>query len=156
MSEVVSFDHVDLTSIDPSFQAVDQKVYTLQVSKAEHRTYENDKGSGEFVSLTFTIVDDEQYSGRKIFETLFPNKFSLIALRKLMDATGIAQESGEGLIDWLGRLAAEKPLVKYLVEKVPDVYRDGTPNPKTAKLDENGNPVAVPKNQINWREVQPA
>jgi len=60
-------------------------------------------------------------------------------------ATGIEQTGS--LADWLKELARTGVVVKLFVDEVPDIFKDGTPNPKTVNTD--GTPST--KNAINWK-----
>jgi hypothetical protein len=153
------FDYVRLQDIDPSFQALEEDVYNLRILKAEAITYtakkdtKTAKSGDEAVrySLQFAVQGHPKYSGRRIFETLFPNDFTWKVFRRIMDATGIPQ--GDLTIsDWLVALTQTQPAVRLKVEATPDVLRDGTPNPKNVRPD--GSPGL--KNVIAWKAgVQP-
>lgn len=152
------FKYVNLSEIDPNFTPVDEAFYNLRVTKAELRSYVSTKDTktlktgdtGEYVNFRFTITGHEKFSGRTLFESLFPNEFTFKVLRRVQDATGV-QQTGS-LEDWLKELTSISPTIKVKITKVPDVYRDGTANPKTAKPD--GTPSD--KNVVDWKAgVQP-
>lgn len=152
---VEDFSYVNLQEIDPAYSTLPTAVYTLQLQKASVKsfTYKNgDKAgqTGSFASFQFVVLDDPEFSGRKLFDSKFPSQGTLKDLRRLMDATGIVQEAGEDLGEWLGRVANESPKVKILVIQKEDLDKNG--NPKS--LDFQGKPAKV--NVLNWREVQPA
>lgn len=98
MSEL-TFDHVNLTEIDPNQAEIAEGMYTFQVSKVEKKTYNvKDKTTGqptgevgERLVMQLSVVNDEKYSGRRFFPAFFNNNGSLRQLRKIMDATGVAQ-----------------------------------------------------------------
>jgi hypothetical protein len=153
---VESFDYVNLQDVDPSFQTLPTAVRTLQVAKAEIApfTYKNGPKAGtegQRLAFTFVVTDDAEYSGRRIFESLFPGTFTFKGLRRLMDATGIVQTEGTPLAEWLAELQSESPKFKIQVIQEDDIDRK-TGAPKS--LDIKGNPTK--RNVLNWREVQPA
>lgn len=153
--DVQSFRHIHLDQVDPSFQPIDENYYNLRITSAELKefTYKNGEKAGqtdERINLGLTVVNDPKFSGRRLYESLFPNGFSFRVMRRIQDATGIPQ-NGE-TESWLKELAAIGPVVKLKVIQVPDVLRDGTPNPKTVLASGD----AAPKNVIDWKSgVQP-
>lgn len=152
----MDFRYVDLKDIDPNFTLLDPEFYNLRITKAELQGYEVKAGSaaalrGEpvgtqkaFVKIAFTVVDHQKFTGRKIWESLFPSDFSFKCLKRIEEATGVPFTDMEG---WLVELTNTAPVVKLKVDKVQDVMRDGTPNQKTMKSD--GTPGD--KNQVDWR-----
>lgn len=151
MSFETGFDHVDLKSVDPNFTPVPLGEYALQVVKGEIKEYVHKKDNarsgtkagdiGTYISFSFAITDDENFSGRRIFTTLFPSEMALKNLRRLMDATGVAQGDGEAVTDWIGRLPKANAVFRATVETVDD-------------KDQNG--ATTPKNAISWKTVAPA
>jgi hypothetical protein len=142
--------------VDPTFNPIDADIYNLRLTKAELRSYTDAKSGTEKdrVALAFTVVAHDKYSGRKIFETLFPGNFAFVVLHRLADAVGIPQVGG--MEDWLAELTQTQPVVKVSVSKVPDgkTFKDGTfvPNPKTVRPD--GTPSDT--NRIEWKAgIQP-
>lgn len=160
MEQIISFDYVDLHDVDPNFTLLDgPEVYSLRITKAEMPTYvaktttksQTAGDSVKYVKLTFTVTDHPKFTGRKHWESLFFSDFTLKTLRRIMEATGVDQTGT--LEEWLASITQIQPVVKLQVEQVPDVNRDGTPNPQTVNPD--GTPR--PKNVVNWRAgVQPA
>lgn len=158
MEPVLDFRYVDLKDIDPNFTMLDPEWYDLRISKAELATYEAKKDTKTHkmgdtctrIDLAFTVVDHPKFTGRKIWERLFPNDFSFKVLRRIADNTGI-QQTGD-LEQWLKELATVGPTIRLYVEKVPDVNFDGTLNPKTAKVDPvTGEQTPGEKNQVAWK-----
>lgn len=146
-SPVVGFEFVDLNEIDPTFKPIDDGIYCLKVLKAELKAYtaktdtKNQKAGdqGQFVKFQLAVVNDDQYAGRRVFpKPLFPGNRAFRALRKIMDATGIVQEVGMPLADWLNLLSTTQPEFKAKVTQVPD----------------RRNPDVI-DNDIDWREVLP-
>lgn len=152
-TEAMGFKYVNLSEIDPNFTPVDPGFYNLRVAKAELRTYIRQKDGksgvagteGEFVNFRFTITGHDRFSGRTLFESLFPSEFTFKILRRIQDNSGV-QQTGS-LEDWLKELNAVQPVIKLMVDLIPDVYGNGTANPKTVKPD--GTPSM--KNAVNWR-----
>lgn len=150
MSVETSFDHVDLKNVDPNFTPVPMGEYTLQVVKAERKEFVYKKANpvsgtkpgdtGNYISMSFAITDDDNFSGRRIFSTLFSGEGTFRNLRRLMDATGVIQEDGEGLIEWVERLGAANAVFKATVEVIQE--KDATGE-------------LVPKNAVSWKTLAP-
>ena len=154
MSEITSFDYVNLSEVDPSFKPIPEAFYNLKVIKAEKRefTYKQDvvnKRTGEMsaqagdigqlINFQFAVCDDAQYSGRRVFDTLFFGERELKQLRKLSEVAGVQQQPGESFADWLTRFNETQPIARTLVTQVPD-RRD----------------PQVMVNRIAWKELIPA
>jgi hypothetical protein len=157
MDPSLDFRYVDLKDVDPNFTLLDPEYYNLRITKAELRTYNVKADSaaviagkatvGEeraFINFAFTVVGHDKFTGRKLFESLFPSEFSFKCLKRIEEATGVQQKSS--LEDWLAELTQIQPVIKLNVEKVPDVIK-GIPNPKTVRPD--GTPGD--KNQVAWK-----
>ena len=157
MEPATDFRYVDLKDVDPNFTLLDPEVYNLRITKVEIKTYEIKAGSaavtsgranpgdeGQFINFNFTVVGHSKFTGRKIFDSLFPSDFTLKCLKRLEEATGIPQNVA--MEEWFAKLSSEQPVVKLQVERVPDLIK-GLPNPKTAKSD--GTPGDV--NKIAWK-----
>ena len=154
-TQIEDFVYVNLQDIDPNFSTLPSNNYTLQVQKAELKEFTYRNGSkagtqGTRVAFQFVVVDDADYSGRKVYESMFPSTFSFKALRRLADATGTPQDAGEPLADWLTKLANEQVKFNIFVDQVEDLDKDGN----ARSTDFKGNPAKV--NRINWKEVRPA
>lgn len=151
-----SFDYVDLNQIDPSVKPVDQGVYTLKILKAEKKT--SKAGDKEFIKFDLAITNDQNFSGRRLWPTLFPSDFTFKTLRKLMDVTGVAQDPGTDLGDWLKTLSEVQPEFKTLIRTYEDrkfVKGDkGIPTGEVRNFKPDSTPEVV--NAINWMEIHPA
>jgi hypothetical protein len=157
-----SFRYTDLKDVDPNFTLLDgPEVYALRITKAEFKTYiakttTKTQTAGEeveYIQLTFTVANHPKFTGRKHWESFFgaaPDSFSLKCLKRIEEATGVAQTGS--MEDWLKELSNIQPIVRLQIDRVPDVNRDGTPNERTKKAD--GTPGE--KNVVNWKAgVQP-
>ena len=149
------FEHVQLQRVDPNFELIPAGTYTFQVLKAAKVGYPKDNPVNEKVDFQVAIANDERFSGRRLFPTLFDDDKSLKIMRKIMDATGILHEDGEPLEEWLTRLVTERAEFKAEVQVVPDM-RKGVPNPNTAITNSDGTVTAASKNQLNFWSVVPA
>ncbi len=153
------FDYVDLNEVDPSFKPLPSDFYTLKILKEELKGFNYKKTTdshtagdpGEYVKFQLAVTTHPEYSGRRLFESLFFGRRELRGLRLLMDATGINQVPGSPITDWLKQLSEVQPEFRTKVECKPDVNRDGTVrsvDPKT------GLPQDI--NVVKWTEVIPA
>jgi len=157
-TQPTTFAYVDLNEVDPNFKAIDADVYDVQILKAELKTFEYKTTTerhaagdpGQFVKFTLSITNHPTYSGRRLFESLFEGGPTMRFLRKIMDATGVPQQPGAPIDEWLNDLTEIKPIVRVPVEKVPDVDRNGTA--RSTKPD--GSPED--KNVVRWANVGPA
>lgn len=106
----LNFDHVNLNTVDPNASSVPDGPYTFQVAGIYPKEYAVKKDgvptneTGKYLSVRFAITNNDRYAGRSCFETFFPNKGSQIQFRKIMDATGVIQEDGQPIEDWLKAL----------------------------------------------------
>lgn len=151
MSDFTTFDYVDLNEIDPNPDLLPEGMYELRVVRAELRSGVSQRTGDPYqaISLSLAVVNHDQYTGRRVFETLFPNANGLKALRRLMDATGIQQQPGEPVVEWLQRLVTEQAQFKALVREIEE--RD----PITKQPRMEGDRV-VKRNAISWFKVMPA
>lgn len=152
---VDSFDYVHLGDVDLSYKPIPAGVYTLQVVKGESREFKYKKGekagtSGKMLKFQFAVTDHPEYSGRRLFGTFFPNDFDLRSLRRLQDATGVIQEVGEPIVEWVSRIAMVKPT--FQIPVLLTNSKDFTSGQD--RLDDNGN--TIPDNTLNWKEISPA
>ena len=135
----VSFDHINLNTIDPnSMKAPIGVPMKFIVTSAERKSYSNDNGEGKYTTFKFTVTDNETFSGRSFYTSLFDDKAgsknpSARQLRILMDATGVPQTEGTEFSDWLAELVAQRaefsaPLKSYTTKKgevktEPDIFK---------------------------------
>lgn len=155
MAENSSFEYVFLGDVDLTFKAIPKDVYTLQVSGAAIKDITYGKGekkgtTGQVAKLQLTVVDHPEYSGRRLFETVFPDDNGFRNLRRLQDSTGVVQAQNEPLPVWLERLNEVKPTFKVSVDQVQ--AKDFTT--KLPRVDEAGAPVM--ENRVIWKEAVPA
>jgi hypothetical protein len=148
-----TFDYAYLGDVDLTFKPIPTNNYLLQVLGAGLKTvtFKRDtpeENEGQIVKLQFAVVDDPEYAGRRLFETVFPGSGGLRNLRRLMDATGVAQEETETIGGWLERLQDIKPFFNVLVQQKQSVRS------KVPQTDEHGNPVM--ENTVVWKEATPA
>lgn len=163
MDPVLDFRYADLKDVDPNFTLLDgPEFYNFRITKAELKSYvvkaesaavRDGKATagdeGHYINFALTVVEHPKFTGRKIFETIFPSDFSLKILKRIEQATGVEQTAS--MENWLVQLTTIQPTIKVLVEQVPDLMK-GQPNPKTQKPD--GSPGN--KNQVSWKSgVQP-
>lgn len=146
--ETFDFRYAHVTDVDPGFKEIPSGTYNLRFTKSKDGKYLYPYGTEgkERLSLSLTIYGDPNFSGRRIFESLFPNKFSMIVLRQIAEATGVEQTSPDAE-EFVKELCNVGATIKVEVASVPDVYRDGAPNPKTVKAD--GTPGN--KAEIQWK-----
>ncbi len=126
----VEYEHINLNEVDDTIKAVDPGVYTLEVNKLEPKYVKITKAGSEYegqevlvLKGSYTIVDDEKYSGRKIWQDFFtPFKGAKIGLKRQMLATGVLQADGESLVDYAAQFASLNPPARFQapVTKEPD------------------------------------
>ena len=151
MEAVQDWNNVNIQDIDPNFTLLDgPEVYTLRITKGEKKSYIAKKTTATqeagqevpFVQLTLTVVDHPNFTGRKLWEPLFPGDFGFKTARRIGEATGVMQTGDTDA--WLAELTNVQPTIKVLVEQVPDVF----------KSQQTGKPEN--KNQVHWKAgVQP-
>lgn len=105
-------------------------MYTLEVNKLDpvYTTIKNPTSEyfGKSVLVmkgSFTIVDDEKYSGRKLWQDFYSiYNVPLIFLKKIMQSTGVLQEGDQSLQDWGAQFANLNPPARFQVgvKKVAD------------------------------------
>jgi hypothetical protein len=150
-----SFEYTHLADVDPSFTKLAPRVYKLQVAKVEAKPFDKTAEGGKKgtrLGFTFVVVDDEEFAGRKLFESFFENEFAFKTFRRISDATGVQQEPGQSIVDWATSLGTIQPTFRVPVQLVPDVdYK--TKAPRAYKAD---GVTPDDKNTINWFNVMPA
>lgn len=112
---VEEFDYIQLQDIDPTFKPVDAGMYTLQVNSIKAQVVEPKTGKSAgttklLLKGSFTIVNDPNFSGRKLWHTFWmDNQFNKVELRKLMDATGEEQGQGQPITEWATKFGELNP-----------------------------------------------
>jgi hypothetical protein len=115
------FEHINLNEVDDSRQTVEPNVYTFEINKLEpvYREVKNPSSpyAGQKVLVirgSYTIADDEKFSGRKIWQDFWtPFKVPQIFLKRQMQATGITQADGETLGDWANQFSLLSPPARF-------------------------------------------
>lgn len=126
MSEAIGFEHMNLNEVDPSAQSVPDARYNFQVAGVQKKSYNNAKGSGDYISVRFAITDTDAYNGRSFFASLFANKGTAKQLRLIMDSTGVSQESGTPIEEWLQEVQQSGARFSADLKTAPEVdSRDG-------------------------------
>ena len=99
-TKTVPFDHINLNEVDPQAQTTPNGVpMQFLITEAGIKTYDNtEKGgsAGSYIGFKFTVTNNETFSGRNYYASLFPDKEgskmgTQRRLRILMDSTGIPQ-----------------------------------------------------------------
>ena len=108
MSEQVStFEHVNLNEVDPASAPFVSAAYTLQLMDVEKKAYvsgpdtKNPGVAGEYIQLVFAIAESPDFSGRRIYETMFPGNGTNKRLRRMADASGFSQDDGQSVFEFL-------------------------------------------------------
>ena len=152
------FEHVNLADVDPGQASLPDRVYTLQVADAALKTFMYKPGSkkyveggseeentGEYIQVQLAIAEDPEFSGRRVFQTLWPGKGTNKQLRQLMEITGIAPE---------GPLAEGQDYVNYLKEFKNQRVQFRMPVTTTDKPDADGTPRK--RTEANFWEISPS
>lgn len=121
-------------------------MYTLEVNKLDYVMKPVKNPTSEFfgkdvpvIKGSFTIVDDEKYSGRKLWEDFYiVYPFAQKNLKRVMAATLVPQGEGETLPDWSAQFSTLNPAARFQVQVTlaPDRRDgpDGEPQNKIAFL----------------------
>lgn len=112
------FEYLNLADVNPEIQPIPEGEYTFRIISAERNTftYKTDnpkKGisagdASSYIKFGLAIVDDAEWAGRRVYQTLFPDNNTPRYLRLIMDATGVAQDAGTTLDEWLASLVTER------------------------------------------------
>lgn len=129
------FDYINLNDVDTTFQPVETNVYTLELNKLTPTIVTPQKGNfaGQQVLVlkgSYTIVDDEKNSGRKLFNDFWMNReINKKLLRKQADAIGVHQVEGQTLSDYAAQFETLSPSARFQVQVVkrPDFNDPNTP-----------------------------
>ena len=140
---VNTFDYVNLNEIDPAQQLIPEGVYTLKLLKIELKEGVSKKDGNPYqrVDVAFAVQDDDNFSGRRVWVSLFEGESTLKQLRKLMDATGVAQTPGSPLTEWFQELSTIQPTVKGEIKHRLDIDKNGN----ALTTDFKGNPTTLAK-----------
>lgn len=129
----MSWANIDLTTISPTLEIIPEKMFTWELLPGA--TYdERDHGR---INVSAAIVNDGEFSGRKIFfsypdpEGVSPRSgkkqdWSAIALKRLEQAIGVDYEAGEDPVHFLNRAAGSRFMSGVQHSKPTDEY----PNPR--------------------------
>jgi hypothetical protein len=142
------FDHINIMDIDPTFKPIDPGFYTLQVNKITPKVTEPKSGKNVGKSLlmlngSFTVVNHENFAGRKLWKTFWTNNpVDLKDLRRLADATGVTQSPDQTLSEYVKTFEELAPPAEFnIFIGVEADYRD--PNTMVNSLKFNqAQPVA--------------
>lgn len=147
MADQVVFDHINLNEVDPSAAKVPDADYNFQVAGVQKKTY--GPGATEYITVRLAITDSDKFTGRSYFESFFPikgdgsvNQGVLKQLRRIMDATGIQQDTEQTLSDWLTDLQTQGA-------------RFNAPLKTAEELDKRVGKM-IPRQRVNFWEVAPA
>ena len=124
------FEYVSLSEIDPNAKPIAEAMYNTRVQSIKTVDYVTKNGKnagkpGRRYEFRLQVTEDGPARGRVVFDSLFHGEGAFRALRRLMDATGIPQDNGEPLSEYLTRVAAEQPEVKYKITVKTEKDRDG-------------------------------
>lgn len=120
------FDHVNLNEIDPNASNIPDGEYTFIIAAAQKRSFTNEKGTGEYLSLRTAITDSDSYNGKSFYNSLFmtnkqgePDKNTLKQLALIQRATGISQGQGQTVTEWFTALPPQQPRFKASLATAP-------------------------------------
>jgi hypothetical protein len=152
-----AFEHINLNDVDDARKPIPEGVYTFEVNKLDPVYKKVQTPTSEFYGQdqlvlkgSYTIVDDPNFSGRKIWEDFRPAyRFAQVNLKKQMDATGVIQQDGESLNDYAAQFALLNPPARFQA-----LLRCGFDK---RDLGANGEPLegTKPRNSISWFTSKP-
>lgn len=122
---IADFEHQDLSTYDPDFKAFDQDTYELRLVGSPRERKGTGKNGKPYVrkSMSVAVVGGPN-AGRRVFVDEFLGKFTQFA-KKIMDVTGISQDNGETISDYLTKVGGiENTTFRALVTKEHDSFRD--------------------------------
>lgn len=132
---MTDFDYLNLADINPEIAPVPEGSYNFRVVKAEKSSYtakKDDPKTGvvagdemPLIQLRLAVMDDPEYTGRIMFESLFPNSETFRCLRLIQDASGVIQTGN--ITDWLTDLVNSQATFNAFVKAGVD-KRSGKPN----------------------------
>ena len=82
-----------------SLEVIPPATYSFVVDNVESKTSAQDK---PYLNMTYKIVDDEEYAGRKVFDIISLDQKSLWRLKQFSLATGIDIDTTFDTEDFLG------------------------------------------------------
>lgn len=113
-----AFEHLNLADVNPEIPAIPEGEYTFRVVSAERPTftYKSDRldqgitagDTDTYIKFGLAIVDNAEWAGRRVYQALFPDKNTPRFLRLVMDATGVPQEAGMTIDEWLQALVTAR------------------------------------------------
>lgn len=119
------FNHLNLAEVNPDIPALPDGEYTFVVIEAGVKdfTYKQDNPergitagqASTYVKFGLSVTDDAENAGRRVYTSLFPDNRAARYLRLIQDATGVIQEPGEEVNDWLKRLVEARATFKVPV-----------------------------------------
>lgn len=126
------FEYINLSAVDPTAKPIPEGFYAGRVTGAAAKDFITKSGKnigkpGRRYEFKFQITEDGPARGRVVFDSLFHGEGALRAMRRLMDASGVPQDDGEPLSEYLTRLAKEQPEVKYKITVKSELDRDQQP-----------------------------
>jgi hypothetical protein len=129
------FEHINLNQIDPGYKPIDENVYNYEVQSLKPTYVKINKPTSPYAGQevlvlkgSFTVVDDDNFSGKKVWYDFWTtNKYNLIELRKLKDATGVEQLDNQSLVEWANSFATLNPSAKFQCFTTKEDDRNGVP-----------------------------
>lgn len=82
-----------------NFELLPPGTYTLEIDNIECKTSKQDK---PYLNMTYKVVDDADYAGRKLFDTISLAESALFRLKQLALATNINISEEFDTEDFLG------------------------------------------------------
>lgn len=112
------FEYLNLAEVNPDIPPIPPASYNFTIVGAERKLYtlkkdddRTGKKAGEpasYIQFRFAITDDAEQAGRQVYVSVFPNERNTRALRRLQDFTGVQQDNGMTLDEWLTALVTER------------------------------------------------
>lgn len=156
----VPFEYADLNTIDPSFKPMDTDTYTVTVLDAAYKTFDKTSTGGKkgsFIKFQLAVTDHPKFSGRRVFPTMFPSDFTLKVLRKIADESGVGQDPGTPLTDWLKKLVEYKATFRVGIVKREDrTWNRETKSFSGEPKSYNADGSVAEINELDWKHVSAA
>lgn len=117
-----AFEHVNLNEVDDSIKPVEEREYTLEINRMNPSRVKIKKADSPYVGqevlvlkAKFTIVDDERYSGRPLFDDFWTTSpLTPKFLKRIKSVTGVEQD-GDSLEDFGAKFATLDPPARFKV-----------------------------------------